>query len=401
MQRHLLAVAWLIPSLAVADTIGDVKPPAKERAIQSWTPVEQYMPADPRGNSARSEYGYGNNASMLLLADELGDKLSELGRASMVDVCFKNQDANTSSTLLWAMCGSDARAIDETKLAAELDRANISPESKASVVKHVAAVKAHALQIGEAIETEAKSDPGLAQILKLADAAKAEWGTYIDKNKDAYARYLALKDAVRGGKTMHAAFTGCHEATQPPFAKLVKTTAAKIDLTVGNDALVDYASYMTETVDGYVTTVAYAACAWSHHPSGEAMLTAAANRRRIRAGWRTIALAKLLDRGFQPKFADRKLSLDNWISPWKYTASIYGANARTAELPPSQGVIEKLEADGEVTRVKFKNDDDVVEVATRYIAGVKRDDTLVTIGKFPVEASRKDKRTLLLGVALK
>ena len=88
-------LAALIPATAGADTIENVKMPDKTAPFSSWTAVQQWMPFLGHAGNARSDYGYGNEAGWLVLADELGDKLSALGRASLVDMCFRNVEADS------------------------------------------------------------------------------------------------------------------------------------------------------------------------------------------------------------------------------------------------------------------------------------------------------------------
>ncbi len=70
----VVAIALVAPSVARADkSIEDVKEPDKTTALSAWTPAQQWMPL----NTRVSTHGYGSAAGMLVLADELGGKLSE------------------------------------------------------------------------------------------------------------------------------------------------------------------------------------------------------------------------------------------------------------------------------------------------------------------------------------
>jgi len=120
-QFSLVCFALALPVVASADIELQVTKPDLKAPLMSWTPLQQWSPWD-RDSSSRSEYGYGNQAANLLFADELGDKLSELGRASVVDLCFRESQysAEAKSTLNWALCGPDAKALDLKKLEGEL-----------------------------------------------------------------------------------------------------------------------------------------------------------------------------------------------------------------------------------------------------------------------------------------
>jgi hypothetical protein len=441
--RVCFVVALLVPVLAAADdaVISGDKPDVKG-PIMAWTATQQWMPYEAR-RSAASDYGYGSLAGHMLLADELGDKLSELGRASLVDRCFSetNYQADAKSTLVWALCGPDAKALDLKKLESEL--ASVKPDEKAAVVARAKEIKDKSMKVGAAMDTAAKDDPGLQQLFKITDQSKAEWSAYIAKNKADFDRHLALKDAVRSGKSNNPGFKGCYEATKPGFEKLVKAAAPKIPWDVGNDYLPGYVRYLRATPEGYITTVAWAACAWSIHESGEAPYVAAANSEfggSFRAGWRTITLGKVLDEDkFKPKFADRSLNMRDWTFQWKYGAEMTGVRNIAAIMTRSEGVVGTLKVEGEVTKVAFKGDKveaclqwketnkptgvaaggqvtyekvckkrgmvdnqtTAVEVPTKYMTGVKVGDTFASVRQFPVVSWKGKKLTSLLGVPLK
>ncbi len=441
--RVCLVMALLGPATAMADGAKlSVEKPDAKAAIMGWTPLQQWMPYQ-HGQSPAWTYGYGNLAGALLLADELGDKLSELGRASLVSRCFGELSfrVEATSTLIWAMCGPDAKALDLKKLESEL--ASAKPDEKAAVLADAQEIKDGALKVGAFMEAAAKDDPGLQQLFKVTDTAKTEWTAYISKHKIEFERHQTLKDAVRSGKTNNPAFAGCYEATKPGFEKLVKAAAPKIPWDVGNDYLPGYFRYLRNTPEGYITTVSWAACAWSVHESGEAPYVAAVNSDfggSFRAGWRTIALSKVLDEeNFKPKFADRSLNLRDWRFSWKHGAKMSGVNDIAAIRTRSEGVVATLKVEGEVTKVSFKGDqvesclqwketgkptgvsaggqvqyekvckkrgmvdnqETAIESPTKYMAGVKPGDTFASVGDFPVVSWKGKKLTSLLGVALK
>lgn len=444
MQKLVLVASLLVPIAASADKrMDDIKKPDATAAFTTWTPAQQWMMSD----GDRVAYGYASEVGALLLADELGDKLSEAGRVSMLDECFGAIYSNAelaNSLIPWAICGEDVKKLDLKKLDAELAAEGIGAEERADAIKDATAVLDKAKKYGEKVDAAAKDDPGVALFLKTAADGRAEWAAWIGKNKPAYDQYLALKDGVRSNKSNNAAFKGCETTTGPAFAKLVKATAPKIPWDVGRDYLPSYTDYMTATIDGYMTTVSYAACAWSHHESGEAIYAAAANHENgnpmvdIHGGPRTHALTKFFAATFKPKFADRSIGGDWMTSAWKTGVSMSGVNAIAAIMTPSDGVIGTLKADGDVTKVGFKGDKveaclqwadsnkvksissggDVqydkkclkrgmvdnqttaVEVPTRYLQGAKVGDNITIVRQFPVVAWKGKKLTMLLGVKL-
>lgn len=436
-SRLLCAALALGPAVAHADrSIDDVQEPAKGAAITTWSPAQQWWPN--RGNVAT--HGYGSRFGMLVLADELGDKLSELGRVSLIDRCFEYAQPDTSATLLWAVCGPDVKAFDERKLGAQLKADQISVESAVDVHKEAMEIVAKAKKIGDAVEAAAKDDPGVAAVLKLADASRAQWATYLEKNKDAVARYLALKDGVRSGKSNHKNFAGCWEATQPAFVKLVQAT--KFPWEMAGDTMPGYMSYLTKTHEGYITAASFAACAYSVHESGEALFAAVSNQPAggVRVGWRTLALAKAFEPSFAPKFAERKLSLEAMRSGWERdTVKMEGVNDIAPIMTPSQGTIATVKPEGDVAKLAFKgntvdaclewkttnriqsvspngtvnyekdckkrgqvaNQTTATEVGAKFAAGLMPGVDVIIVYKFPVVAWKGKKLVAVFGVPVK
>lgn len=438
MKYALAAIAALIPVTAGADTIESVKMPDKTAPLSSWTAVQQWMPFLGHAGNARSDYGYGNEAGWLVLADELGDKLSALGRASLVDMCFRDAGEGSKSALAWAVCGDDVGKVDLAKADAELAAARIT--DKPEVIAKIKEAVDKAKKIGASVEAAAKTDPGLASVLKLAADARTEWAAYASKNGDAIARYLALKDGVRSGKSNNPAFTGCFEATSAPFQKLVKAT--KFPQDVGGDPMLSYLSYLTKTTDGYLTTVAYAACAWAYDKAGESIYVGAANQGGggARAGARSLALAKAMDPSFTPKFAERSLSWDEMKSKWKYGIQMTGVEWRYSIMTPTRGAVAGLAKDSDSTsKVTFKgntvdaclswndtkkivairpdgtfqydktctkrgtipNQTTPISVPTKYAAGIGAGVSMVAVLQFPVAVWKGNQYVAILGVPVK
>lgn len=436
-----VAALAAIPAVAHAKSISDIAPPPATAPFAAWTAVQQWMPDGGNAGNPLSDYGYSSQAGSLAWADEMGDRLSALGHATVIVQCFDHLDEDPHvSALRWLLCSTDLKAYDAAKARAELAAAGIDKESADEVLAKIQDTIARATKLGAAVDEAAKDDPGLQQLRKLVDAAKAEWSTYAGAHKAEIERYLALKDAVRSGKTTNKAFAGCYEATQPAFAKLVKATAPSIPWDVGDDYLPGYMNYLERTTDGYITTVAWAACAWGAHESGAAPYGAAANRAggSLRAGWRTIAVANLLDPALKVKFADRAFNLSSLRSGWEFGIKLPGINDNAQIENPHQGVVKALKADGDTTVVSFRSDKveeclewadtdkiaginrngdlryekvckrrgmvasqtEDVEAPTRYLTGVKPGDSFAAVAKFPVVSWKGKKLTSLLGVPL-
>jgi len=428
----VLAFAFAGPRFAHADKkIEDVKEPDKGTSLSAWTPAQQWMPL----NARVATHGYGSAAGMLVLADELGDKLSELGRVSLIDRCFEYAEADTKSALMWALCGPDVKAFDRKKLESELTAEGIAESSRKDVLSEVDRIIAKAKKVGEVVD--AANDPGIAALLKFPAAARTEWNAYIGKNKDAFARYLRLRDAVRSGKSNHKDFDGCWNATRPAFEKLVKATSFPWELS--GDYLPGYTAVMITDTASYISAASFAACAYSVHESGEALMVAVSNQKGgvIRVGWRSIALAKAMAPSFKPKFAERSLRFEDMLSKWSNSRiSVEGLDERAAIMTPAQGNVASIKADGDLTKISFKGDtvdaclewkttkkvqsvapngDPVYEkvcakrgevanqendtaIATKFAVGIKPGVDVLLVDNFPVTAWKGKKFVAVFGV---
>ncbi len=407
--------------------------------LASWTAAQQWVGSDTNGRDDRTQYGYGSLAGAITLADELGPKLGQLGRMSLVAKCFGQGHASTEAALLWAICGSDVAQVDLKKLQAELVAAKISEDSRADVMMLATAELEHANQVGVAVVTAAKDDPGVASILKLHDRAVAEWTAFQSANQPMIDRYLALKDAVRSGKSNHKGFAGCYEATKGPFEKVVKAT--KWPWQVQGDPLPFYVSYLVATTEGYFATVAYGACAYSQHAAGESLYVAAANQKggHARSGFRSITLALAYADAFKPKFAERSLRFEDMKFEWQYGIQMPGVQDRYSIMTPREGTVAKLTPNGDSTTVTFAKDTvdaclqwqdtrrvssidssgniyyekkcmkrgnipneiEPADVPAKYTAGIAKGVNVTIVNAFPVVAWKGKKLTAMLGIALK
>ncbi len=418
--------------------IDEVRMPAISAALSTWTAAQQWMPItnwNPRNN-----YGYGTSLGALVLADELGPRLSELGRASMIESCLGRGRPDPFLVLAWAACGPDVAVLDLKKLEAELVAEGVAPDSRAQVIARANSNLATAKSIGEFIENAAKTDGGIAEVLKAGESARAEWATFEGANREAIDRYLALKDAVRSGKTDDKGFDGCFEATQAPFAKIVHAT--KVPYQVSGDPIPSYVSYMMATTEGYVATVSYAACAYAQDSkTGEGLYAAAANQDggNVRIGPRSLTIAKALAPSFKPKFADTHFNFSTVQTGWRYGITMPNINTRTAIATPGGGTVGSTKANGAMTNVNFKggtvmecaewrntgkitgtntngsviyeqtcvkqnsvkNEVSSVEFPTKYMGGIAPGVSVTTVNQFPAVAWKGTKVVAVLGIAVK
>jgi hypothetical protein len=202
-------------------------------------------------------------------------------------------------------------------------------------------------------------------VLALPEQAKAEWAAYMSKHKDDFDRYLALKDAVRSGKSNHKNFAGCWEATQPAFAKLVRAT--KFQWEMSGSYLTGYMAELQKSTESYITSASFGACAYSVDKTGEVLAAAALSTLgagTIRVGWRTLTAAKLIDPAFKPKFTNRDVA-SMWneygalrdLKPQVHRVDGVGDGSFTGMVTPQEGVIGKVQKDDDMLKLSFKGDE--------------------------------------------
>ena len=347
MIGSLMMVA--LPSAAQAGVrkFNGVAPVTDATPLHSLTPTQQW--------NAATEVGFNDDLyGMAAFADDMGDKLSEVGRARFLAACFGSyaKEPTNASLEYWPICAADAKALNYEKLKAEL-KADKQPEDDADLARIVEAAKKHVAFFDQEVPT----DSGLQALMKVGEAANAEWKAYIDKNKPAFERYVALKDGVRSKKTNAPAFEKCWQPTFDAFAKYIKATQWPWEME--GDQLPAYMSVVVRDPGSYIAAVSYGACAYSVDPGGEALFVTAAGTQvgTAYAGPRTTTIARLLDPKFvMPKFQDRSRSVSfdglrrvAMINPAK-------ANAVRAISTSQSGVIGKVTTEGDVAKVTFKGE---------------------------------------------
>ena len=313
--------------------------------------AQKQVPIWERDGHAQYEVTYRDLAKAVVIIDQYDDtKLKhDLGDAGawwgFIDQCYATfrGTTRTEQIVLWALCRDDLKALDESTLTLEENRANVKEWKK----------------LGAAIEAEAKDDPGVALILKQADAAKADWKAFEEKNHAAIVLYQKLKDGVRTSKSNDENFEGCWEATKPAFAKAVKATKFRWD-NEGDDAVPGrVAEIIARDPANYYAVANFGMCAYAAHVTGGILAGAALRASGGVFGWRTMLIAKLLDPTFKPKFADRSYT---WATGQNGTMyHLRGGNDGLIASFPwpggpmaiETGVVKKMKKDGDDTLVVF------------------------------------------------
>lgn len=431
-----LVTPLVAPAVAHADgrRMRTIPSADKGAPMASWTPAQQWW------NGGKNAFGYYWKPGVVALADELGDHLAETGRASLISRCFAYAKPDATAAIAWGVCGADVAALDLQKLDAQLAADHVADDDRHKIVQDAREIVEHARKIGDAVEAAAKDDPGVAAVIAAGKAARTEWAAYLAGHQAQYDRFLALQDGIRSGKTTHPSFAGCWDATYPAFAKLVKATKLPLDL--DDSPLPGYLRYLVTSPEGFVTTASYAACAWSIDRSGEALFAATMDQPSgvLRVGPRSLALAKVLDPSFKPKFADRTINFRMMRDVWlRERIEVDGINKVTAIATPAQATVATAKRAGDAVQLKFRSDtvdvclqwrdtkrvksigpsgdvhydktcvrrgrvanqENETEIAARFAGGIKPGVNVVLVYKFPAVVRKGRKLVAVLGVPLK
>ena len=430
------------PATATGKTLAQVARPSGKVAVTAWTPAQQYLREGGWGSYApeerqREALGYGKGFPSLVLADDLGDKLSHLGRLSLIEECFHQVEPTATAAVIWAVCGADVRAVDLARAEAELRAEGIGAAERKRVLADSAKLVAAAKEVGAVVEAAAKDEPGLAAVLAAGEAARAEWKAFAGGHRALLETVDAMQGAVRANHAQ--GFAGCVAKTRPGFEKLVRATKLAED--TGRDPLVAYVAQLRGDLTSYLTTLAYAACAYGHHDSAEGLYAAIGNGGVgvVLRGARTLALARLYAASFKPKFADRALSMPQLRSAFQDHPITVPVNANTSIATPTGGKLTKVTTRGEVTTLGFATDKvercldwrttskvqsiasngevryemvcakrgpvdsqtSDLEIATTFAAGLEPGMWVTLVNRFPVIAWRNQQPAAVLGVALR
>ena len=408
-------------------SMSDIAEPDPKAPVTSWTPVQQSM---------ENVGGYGAALGRVVLADELGDKLSQLGRLKTIEICFKRYgDIDAKAAVQWAVCGDDVRAASLDKADAEMKAEGLNRGDREQLLGYAKDALDDANKVGVVVEAAAKEDAGVAAILAAGKAARAEWKAFASANAPLLHTVRGLQDAVRKGSAK--AFAGCADRTRPAFEKLVRGQRFTDN---GGDPLVSYVDQLRGKLDSHMVTMAYGACASGLDASGEGLYAAIGNgdAGTVLRGERTYVLMKLLASSFKPKFDDRALKLSDMMQPFVRTFIKVPGNWVTAIMTPNTGKIAKVTTSGDVTMLSFAKDKvekclewrttdriasirdgevryeqecgrrglvdnqiEDTEIATVFASGLKAGMMITMVNKFPVVAWTGKVNHVLLGVSLK
>lgn len=316
------------------------------------------------------------------LADALGAKLTETGRAAYVQRCVQSRN---NGPVQWSMCQGDLDKLDLKKVAGEL-RANkaYSGADKMRVRIELFEFKpklaAHAAKVKQTIA----GDPGYGKVFEVGETARKEW----EARAKSDAALIELATAMDDARALNSrrAFADCEDKTWPAWKSAMATVPAKKFEGMHDDrengkSFVDTAmGPISSNPSVYLASVAYVTCMTAgqeRHTKHDFLVRALGDAMERWPGYRgprTATQTAILSAGITLDDRDAKLEY-----PSVSRSFGGGGGSRSGG---GDGVIGSLKPSGKTVTVTFKKQMvKQVQCAqvkyTRRVTQIRPDGTLV------------------------
>lgn len=223
----------------------------RQKAWSAMTPLDQL------GVMQWADIG---DVDIAYVADAFGAKLSQLGKLGYVADCIASN--KTDPTVEYAMCATDAAALDLAKIYAEIkaDGSHEAPEKMAARLLAYEVMTEKLPKYQADIKALRAKDPVYETMFKLGEQAHAAWA----KTDARWIQLVSdLDDARLSGS--RKATAGCTEKTWDAWKTILPTVPAKklaaIRPEPGKQFLQQLAVIMTSEPDTYLVSLAFAHCA--------------------------------------------------------------------------------------------------------------------------------------------
>jgi len=334
-------------------------------AIDQWTGI------------ARSTMGASNLAvDPTYLTDAFGAKLTELGRASYVNLCVNEEE----DVAIWAICQGDVEALDRAKVASDLRNDTSQSGYQKMLIrmdlyklwpkleKHRARVK----------DLQAK-DPGYAKMFQVAAAARKEWPAKADPK---LVELVSAMDDARVTNSRNAQ-KGCDEKTWDAFRNTVGAIPASTFSGVIHDPTKSTSSPLEQamanvinTPNGYLASLALHLCArFEEKPDYLARVLGGSMQRWAGfRGPRNAAHTAVLTGGIELDDRDAKIEFPDLSRPWIYgdSGSSGGGTGEIGKVKPGDATTVV-----EFAKVKSKQQECVKGRQTNRITQIRSDGTII------------------------
>ncbi len=270
--------------------------------------------------------------------DMWGSQTSMLARFSYVDKCIGPQARDTMPEVFRAvLCTREP--LDVAKAMGEVDGGkDINPETRYRLRQWVRkTIDIHAKARTE-IAARAKEDPGIAQLVAIADEQQKDWATLSPARTKLLELVTTMEAASRANK--NSAFAGCQATTRAAWAEVVK--GVDVPKAEKDDLVSTVIEATFRTPEAHLAFDAVKMCAGGFGAKWPDNLPGSETFRR---GPRTSTVAAWRAAAETIKFDDRKLSM----------RSIgYGGNYVLVKL--NGGTVETAVASGDHVTINFKEE---------------------------------------------
>jgi hypothetical protein len=222
-----------------------------KQAWSTWSAIDQY------GGILNSTLGDSSRVTdPNYLVDALGAKLTEAGRLAYITTCL----SSNTGPVDWALCQPDIEAFDAKKLSAEL-RSDTTRDGFYRTTIRIAAylLKEKLAQRAAEVKALLAKDPGYAQMFKLAQDARKDFG----KADPKLVELVTTMDDARVTNSRKAS-EGCvdrtWEAWKATVGKLPAKRFASIRGEPGNSFLEQSMAVVVGTPDGYLASMSFYLC---------------------------------------------------------------------------------------------------------------------------------------------
>lgn len=273
--------------------------------------------------------------------DQLGAKTSMLARVSFIERCL--QDAPSEGVLKQILCASEP--LDASKGMAEIEATpDVNIQTRYHLRQLVRNTVAAQTALRGQLTKEAKDDPGIAQLVAIADAQRKDWAT----PSATRARLLGLIETMEAATETkkRSAFAGCDATTRAAWADAVK--AAELPAVAEKQVLTTMMNAVFKTPEAYLGYRALTLCADGMDASFASRFDIIGSS-YLRRGPRTSTIAAWMAASGEIKFDSKELDMSHLLRD-------VGARSGSAVEHVSIGTIDKVVANGATVHVSFKPD---------------------------------------------
>jgi len=219
----------------------------------TWSPIDQWLELSNGPN-----YNTKQAIDPIYLADSLGDKLTQLGRAGFIKQCLLAKMPS-----MYATCQGDIDALDRSKAIEELRNDKSFDATTRMTVRLSLLELWNELDGYPKLQKAAQAkDPAYAKMWDIAATARAGWAKSVDPSLVELLH--SMEDAYQ--LNSHKASDGCDAKTWAAFHNVVAAMPAKTfgDLSAGDGPFSEPIDQATElivnTPNGYLASMAYYQC---------------------------------------------------------------------------------------------------------------------------------------------